>query len=89
MDNLNLNDLLELIDQQKDAGEDVSACLTKAEALINVTLGCDFSDFPEKTIHDYLWALSDIIEKARTLQQASLDSLMKRAPVRLNPGTAA
>jgi hypothetical protein len=51
--------------------------LAKAEALTNVALSEDFSDFPDSTIHDYLWVISDLIGYTRLLNENALDLLIR------------
>jgi len=46
--------------------EDLNEHLSKASALMQIALHYDFSELPAKTIHDYLWALSDNIQNAYT-----------------------
>jgi hypothetical protein len=53
--------------QEIELKEQLNDCLTKAEALANVTLGEEFIDHPQSIVHGYLWALSDLISHARQL----------------------
>lgn len=75
----NQNKLLNLLDQQKTSHESLSECFLKAEALINVALSCDFLDYPETTVHSYLWVLSDIVGRAKKLNEESMNLLLNHA----------
>lgn len=69
-------ELLTLINQQKTSHEVLNECFLKAEALINVALNCDFIDYPETTVHSYLWVLSDIIGRAKNLNEEAFNLLV-------------
>ena len=45
----------------------IHEALLKAEALLEIALSSDLQSVPVYTFHDYLWALSDLVSKARTL----------------------
>lgn len=49
---------------QKNKIEDA---LLKAEALLQVALNAELQNEPPYIVHDYLWALSDIVSSARKL----------------------
>ena len=72
--------LLNLINAQVKLLENINTCLSKAEALAQVALGDDFLAYPEVSIYNFLWALSDIIEQAKSLNEKSLNILLKRRP---------
>lgn len=38
--------------------------LAKANALIQVALHDEFLDYPDKIIHNYLWVVSEMLERA-------------------------
>lgn len=75
--------LLSLINQQIEAQEDLSDCLSKAEALAQVAVTPGFVELSEPVIYNYLWLLSDIVIQARNLNQQSLSTLLKQRPISL------
>ena len=75
-----VNYLLNLINAQVKLLENINTCLSKAEALAQVALGDNFLDYPNVSIYNFLWALSDIIEQAKSLNEKSLNTLLKRRP---------
>ena len=72
--------LLNLINAQVKLLENINICLSKAEALAQMTLSDDFLDYSNVSIYNFLWALSDIIEQAKRLNEKSLNALLKRRP---------
>lgn len=61
-----------------DAQEDLAEYLGKAHALSHfAAISDDFLEHPKEIIHGYLWALDDVIVKAKDLSEQILDSLMK------------
>ncbi len=75
-----LTDLMALINNQICSQETLVECLSKAQALIYVAIGNEFLDHEPCTIHDYLWALSDFIEQARSLSEHVRDALLMGTP---------
>lgn len=73
--------LISLINQQVQSQESLSEHLHKAEAMAQVALGDGFLDCPESITHHYLWALSDLIERAKIANEQSLDILLKQRPL--------
>lgn len=62
MANRSVNELTWGINQNK-----VNEALLKAEALLQVALHSELQNESPYTLHDYLWALSDLISGARKL----------------------
>lgn len=73
--------LLSLINQQVEDQELLSEYLLKAEALTQIALVEDFLEQPAKILYYYLWALNDIVERARVMNEQSLSVLMKKMPL--------
>lgn len=71
----NLNEFSLFINQQMLSSESINEHLSKASALMQIFLHYDFSEFSQKTIHDYLWTLSDMIENAYTHNIKSLNDI--------------
>lgn len=67
-----LEEFSSFVNQQMLSIEDLNAHLSKASALMEVALRHDFSDFSKKTIHNYLWALHDVIRCAYKCSAHSL-----------------
>jgi len=74
MANHSLNEFAVFVNQQLEQVETISEHLSKAIALIQVASCQYFTELPEKTIRDYLWALGDQIERA---QEFNTDVLAK------------
>lgn len=72
-----VSQLSSLINQQIDIQENLAEYLYKAEAIANVALSNDFHDYSPSIIHDYIWALCDLINQAKSLSEKSLDELFK------------
>ena len=62
MANQSVNELTWVINQKK-----VNEALLKAEALLQIALHSELQNEPAYTLHDYLWALSDLVSGARKL----------------------
>jgi hypothetical protein len=73
-----LNHLSNLINQQIDYQDDLSDCLLKAEALSKVLLNNDFFDCSDEIKHNYFWALSDIIDSAKMINEKTLSLLFEK-----------
>jgi hypothetical protein len=58
--------------------EKIRENLAKAEALTTVALSEDFFEFQDYLLHDYLWALSDLIKRAIRFNEKALDILIKQ-----------
>lgn len=67
-----------IVNQQIDSLEAINDHLAKANALIQVALHDDFLDYPGQIIHDYLLALSDILENACDNSAESLAAFYAR-----------
>lgn len=72
-----LSDFNSVINQYIDVQEQLLEQLSKIEALINVSLDENFLDYSERTIHDYLWAVSDIARQARGCCEQGLNSILR------------
>jgi hypothetical protein len=70
--------LLALIHQQIDYQEDLSNCLSKAEALTKIALSNDFFDCSDEIKHNFLWTLNDIIDNAKMINEQTLSLLFER-----------
>jgi len=69
-----LNEFSSFVNQQMVLIEDLYEHLSKASALMQLALHYDFSEFPPEIIHNYLWALGDIIQNAYTCSVHSLNA---------------
>lgn len=81
MANTSVNHLIDLINQQIDYQEDLSDCLSKAEALVRITLFNDFYEFSDEIKHNFLWVLSDIIENTKVIHEEALKRLFEAKTV--------
>lgn len=75
MANLSLNEFTSK--QQLEYHEMQRNYLSQAEAMIQVALSREFLEFSEHIVHDYLWALSDVIKNARKFNEHSLNFLVR------------
>ncbi len=72
-----LKELSALINQQVTSRENLSIQLLKAKALLDIALDDHFSTHSTALIYAYLLTLDDVVEKARALNEESLDRLLK------------
>ncbi len=70
-------DYLPLVNHQIIVHEALFEYHRKADAMLNVLLKANISKDAISTIHDYLWALSDNIARAKCLNGLLLNDLMK------------
>ena len=70
-------DYLPLVNHQIIVHEALFEYHRKADAMLNVLLKANISNDAISTIHDYLWALSDNIARAKCLNGLLLNDLMK------------
>ena len=70
-------DFLALINQQVDNREQISASLSKAEALIVVAIQGEVVENLAVIVYEYLWVLNDLIEQALKLNEDSLSVLLQ------------
>jgi hypothetical protein len=60
--------------------EKIRENLAKAKALTTIALlSDDFFEFRDYLLHDYLWALSDLIKRAIRFNEKALDNLIKHS----------
>lgn len=81
MINHDMGDLLLAIKQQMDCQEKLFESLIKIEAMIEIVLARDFNDFSTEKMYAYMWAVSDLIERARMLSEDSLNEGGKILPL--------
>ena len=62
MTNRSVNELSRVINQNQ-----IEEALLKVEALLQIALHSELQDAPAYILHDYLWALSDLVSNARKL----------------------
>lgn len=67
-----LSDLLTLINQQVEMGEQLEECLCKAEALAETALIDDFCLLPKQKIQFYFWLLQDVLQRAISIGVAPI-----------------
>lgn len=67
-----------LIKRQLASQEALLGYHTKVEAMLEMMLAKDLVDYPYKKLHDYLWAVSDLVGKARELNVELLDMLVNQ-----------
>lgn len=71
-------DYISIMKDEISSREILTDHLSKAKAMIHVALSGDFLNFKKLLINDYLWALSDIIERASSMNEDSLNNLLKQ-----------
>ena len=81
MTEYSVNHLSDLINTQIDYQEDLNDFLSKADALAKVSLSNDFFDCSDEIKRNYFWALSDIIDSAKIINEQTLSLLFERAKV--------
>jgi hypothetical protein len=58
--------------------EELKGCLSQIKALSDIALSDDFLDYDEKIVHNYLWTLSDAVDKAIIVNDQSLDEFIQQ-----------
>jgi len=74
-----VNELHELINQQIQARELLGVQLFKAEAMAYVASEDGFLDCPCLVTNHYLWALKDLIEQIRAMNEEASMLLLRRS----------
>ena len=69
--------------QQIDYQEDLSDCLSKADALAKVALCNDFLECSDEIKHHFLWSLNDIIDNAKMINEQTLSLLSEKKTVNM------
>jgi hypothetical protein len=67
---------LSLMKYQLASQEALLECHTKVKAMLEMILAKDLVDYPQAKLHDYLWAVSDLVGKARELNGELLVGMM-------------
>jgi hypothetical protein len=83
-----VSDLLLVIKHQMASQELLFEYLVKVEAMVEIILSKDLTDFSNEKLHNYLWCVSDLIVKAKELNEKLMDTLDKVTPL-LNQSEAA
>ncbi len=73
-----LPDIDDFINKQELSHEKVCAFLQQASALARLAMTSSFAEQDEECQHEYLWALSDLLEEAKTLHQKTLEGWYKQ-----------
>lgn len=60
------------VNEEMQLHDGINEYLSKAIALSQVALHDDFLNYSDKIVHDYLWALSEMLEKAYEHYRSSL-----------------
>jgi hypothetical protein len=74
------NEISAVISRQINTQENLTEQLGKANALIQGALQVDFLDLPKSELHNYLWALADLIAEANQMSEQVLDALLTDVP---------
>lgn len=77
MDQNRLPDYLSFIKYQLKSQEVLLEYHFKMEAMIEIMLTKDLTDYPPAMLHDYLWVISDLIGKAKDLNKDSIVRLIR------------
>lgn len=74
-----LSDPITIINTLTEQLESLETYLRKANALTSIMLNVDdIENLPEKQIHDYFWALNDIIYDAEQFNTACINQWLKQ-----------
>ncbi len=80
MDTNRLLDYPSLTKHQIDSQEILLEYHSKIEAMIEMLMANDISDFLREKLHNYLWIISDLVLKAKELNKGLLDMLNEVMP---------
>jgi hypothetical protein len=86
MDQGSLSNCYSTVKNQLALQEVLSQYLSKVDAMIEILLARDLIDFPSTKLHDYLLVMSDLVDKARSTNENSIDRLIKLYPIPLPEG---
>jgi hypothetical protein len=59
---------------------------TKVEAMVEMVLAKDLIDYPTLKLHTYLWALSDVVGKAKSLSEDLMSALNRITTLLMHSG---
>lgn len=76
MDKNRLSDYTSLMKQHLISQEILLEYHSKVEAMVEMLLMKDLIVYPRAKMYDYLWVVSDLVGKARELNEALMDDLM-------------
>ncbi len=79
-----LNDLCQFINQQSYQREELAVYLCQSVALVKMALTKCFQEQEENEQHDYLWAVSNLLDTAKDQNEAQLSQLMSHAKALLD-----
>ena len=65
-----------LSEQHSRIQRDIEKSFLQAGTLLQFALDGSLSEHPRDILHDYLWAVSDVIEKAKESNRMALDLLL-------------
>lgn len=71
-----LSEYFLFINHQIISQEKLLECHLKADSLLKVILESDLSNHSHLTIHNYLWAVNDFVDQAKTLNESLLNILL-------------
>lgn len=84
MDQNKVADYLLLIKLQIASQETLRDYHLQVEAMVEMVLAKDLIDFSTRKLHNYLWALSDLVGKAKSLNQDLIGTLNNIAKLFVN-----
>lgn len=61
----------------------------KADAMLHVMLTDDFFSCPTRVLYDYVWALSDIVNSAKNLNEQLVNFLLRTEGLLITPSSSA
>jgi hypothetical protein len=73
MDQVRLSEWPSLMQRQLAVQEVLLEYHFKLEAMVEMILTKDLIDYPPAMLHDYLWVVSDLIDKAKQVNEDLLD----------------
>ena len=76
MTNNSLNDLCQFINEQSYQREELAAYLCQSAALIKMALSRCFLEQEDDDQHNYLWAVSNLLDAAKVQNEAQIKGLM-------------
>jgi len=76
MDQSRLSDYLALIKQHINTQEILLEYHSKVEAMVEIILSKDLINYPKDQLHNYLWVVSDLVIKAKELNEGLLGTLL-------------
>lgn len=77
MDQNRLPDCLSFIKHKIISQELLLEYHSKVDAMVEMIMSQDLIDYPMEKLHNYLWVISDLVKKAKQLNEELLNAMLR------------